>query len=165
MAHSFRDRFHDGFRIACNLTFWFFNFHRREHLIVTRSVPIVTNSLTPKLPAKAIQSVDRLNAVIDRAIARLRHAIIDVALSSREHMNVLLSAYVHRRDKMWRQLTLMFDDVSRSRIYRFLIALVHVNTECLCSEGMHVSTRTECVFAHISPREVGLNSRRRFRHQ
>src|SRR5687768_7423846 len=158
MAHSFRDRFHDGFRISSDLTFWFFNFHRREHLIVTRSVPIVTNSLTPKLPAKAIQSVDRLNRVIDRAIARLRHAIIDVALSSREHMNVLLSAYVHRRDKMRRQLMFVFDDVSGSRIYRFLIALVHVNTERLRSESMHVSPRAECVFAYISPREVGLDS-------
>src|SRR4051794_19903975 len=75
-------------------------------------------------------------------------------------MNVLLSAYVHRRDKVRRQLMFVFHDVSCSRIYRFLIALVHVYAERLRRERMHISARAERIFANVGPREVWLNAGR-----
>ena len=80
-------------------------------------------------------------------------------------MNVLLSAYVHRRDKMRRQFMFVFHDVSRSRIYRFLITLVHVNSQRLRGERVHVSARAERVFTNVSPGEVWLDTGRRLRHQ
>src|SRR6185503_995251 len=103
--------------------------------------------------------------VVNRTIASLRHTVVDVALSSREHMNVLLSAYVHRRDKMWRQLLLVFHDVSCSRIYRFLFILVHINTKRVCREGMYVSARAKRIFANVGPGEVWLDTGRRLRNQ
>ena len=66
-------------------------------------------------------------------------------------MNVLLSAYVHRRDKVRRQLMLVFHDISGSRIYRILIALVHINSQRARRERVHVSARAQRVFAHVSP--------------
>src|SRR6185369_8960697 len=75
-------------------------------------------------------------------------------------MNVLLSAYVHRRDKVRRQLVFVFHDVSSSRIYRFLITLVHINAERLRRERVHVIARAERVFANVGPREVWLDARR-----
>src|SRR5215213_4070262 len=80
-------------------------------------------------------------------------------------MNVLLSAYVHRRDKVRRQLTLVFHYVSRRRIYRILIVLVHVDTQSTRGESVHVSTRAQRVFTNIRPREVWLDPGGRFRYQ
>src|SRR6201988_2652541 len=50
------------------------------------------------------------------------------------------------------------------RIYRFLIMLVDINPQRVCCERVHVSARTERSFTNVGPREVWLNTGRRFRH-
>src|SRR5213078_2416943 len=113
------------------------------------------------LATQSIQSVYRLDSIVNRTVASLRNTVIDVALSSREHMNVLLSAYVHRRDKMRWQLMFVFDDINGSRIYRFLVILVHINTKRLRRERVHVSARAQRISANVGPREIRLDARRR----
>src|SRR5215217_3720820 len=80
-------------------------------------------------------------------------------------MNVLLSAYIHRRDKMWGQFTFVFHDIVCSRIYRFLIILVHVNAKRLRRQRMHVSAGTQGVLANVGPRKVWLDTGRGFRDE
>src|SRR6185436_21044252 len=80
-------------------------------------------------------------------------------------MNVLLSAYVHRRDKMRRQFLFVFHDVRRSRIYRFLIALVHIDAKRLRRQRVYVSARAERVFANVCPGEVWLDTGRSLRYE
>ena len=106
--------------------------------------------------------IDRLDRVVRRAVAGLRHAVVHMTLCGGEHMHVLLCADVHRRDEIVGQLTFMRDDIFGRPINRSLIGLIHIHAERVRGERVHVCAFAERVLAHVSPREVRLDARRGF---
>ena len=95
------NRFHANFRIARNLAL-VLSLHRRKYLIIARAVAVVADGLATKLATQPVKVINRFNRIVDRAIAGLGNAVVDIPLRCRQNVNVLLGADVHRGDELRR---------------------------------------------------------------
>ena len=72
-------------------------------------------------------------------------------LGGGEHFDMLNRIDIHRRDEICGQFVLVFDDVGGCTLYRFLVSLVNLETESLCSNRVDILSCAERVLADVRP--------------